>query len=56
MFFNYLLLLGVVLSTLNAFNRMDVLAAHYIEHLWSEGEPKSYASTTVASIQHLFQP
>ncbi len=34
-------------------SQLDALMAQYVEHLWKDGEPKSYANYAVASLQHM---
>ena len=38
--------------SLSSYERLDQLCSEYVEQLWGEGEPKGWASTTLAAIQH----
>ena len=38
--------------SISSYVRLDQLCSEYIEQLWGEGEPKGWASTTLAAVQH----
>jgi hypothetical protein len=38
------------------FLQLDELASVYLEHLWEEGEPKSWAGDTLSGLGHFFPP
>ena len=52
MFFHFLQLNELV--NLNSYERLDEYASMFIEHLYAEGEPKSWVSNLLASLQHHF--
>jgi hypothetical protein len=41
--------MGIVLSSIHD---LDMATAWYIEHLWQEGEPKPWATDTIAALQY----
>ena len=45
----FISVMGIVLTSIHDLN---MATAWYVEHLWQEGEPKPWATDTIAALQH----
>ena len=51
---SYLKAVGIAIDEISCVHILDAIIAGYLDHMFAEGEPKSYANATVAALQHFY--